>query len=121
MGSEIDTAMASDLASALAVTGQPIVHVDFEGAETSLTGQFQETGDPVRQAGDRGQAVQRRATAVVAQGDLADPRPGHTLMVGEEGWSIETRQPIAGGAYWQLALVRTAPAERSRRDYRATR
>ena len=104
MGSEIDTAMASDLASALAVTGQ-----------------FHETGDPVRQAGDRGQAVQRRAAAVVARADLADPRPGHSLMVAEEDWSIETRQPIAGGAYWQLALVRTAPAERSRRDYRTTR
>ena len=96
MGSTLDTAMASDLAAALEVTGQDLVHADFDGNETTVTGQFHEEGDPARQASGDGRAVARRATVLLAQADLADPRPGHLVTVGGEGWSIETRQPVGG-------------------------
>ncbi len=119
--SQVATLLASSLARALVLTGEALTYATAAGVETAVArGQFSET-DPAAARRRDGAATQRTATAIVAASDVAAPEPGDTITRGAEVWAVVTAQPIAGRAYWRLALRLADLRERSRGEYRIDR
>ena len=112
--------LASDIAAALALTGETLAYTDADGNATELTGQFSPERPDLREVAD-GRAAVVRATAIVAAADAASPAHGEAVTRAGVEWAIVTAEAIAGGAYWRLALQRSAVEERSREGYRLTR
>ena len=120
--SALHTIMATDLAGLLAAAGQPATHTAADGTETAIAlAAFVE--QPKRRSNEPdGQAVVRRAAAIIPVADVAAPAAGDTMEFDASGetWTI-THVTAAGTGHWRCHIARSEPLERARDGYRMSR
>jgi hypothetical protein len=108
----------SAIASArhIAWYGESITYTSIAGVGTEITAAWYPQGVS-RSAGAIDRNVER-ASCLLAASAIASPEIEATITHGSDVWHIESRQPVAAGAYWRLQLSRATDVERATERHR---
>jgi len=111
--------MAGIIATAM---GETVTHTAADGTATEITDATFCEQEPEIHDGLDGKTTVRRAGCTIPAARVAVPARGETVTHGTTVWTID-QNPLAvgGGEYWQLALKRTEPIERTRQGHRTPR